>query len=105
MTATAGTGSLEAAASITRCSATATSSGTPAAPSCWSSTGSATSASTSVSCSTATSSTRSRTRGVDMPWFPDFVSAGELARRQTQDAGHADPVGQYLTALNDADTH
>jgi hypothetical protein len=40
-----------------------------------------------------------------MPWFPDFVSAGELARRQTQDAGHADPVGQYLTALNDADTH
>jgi hypothetical protein len=40
-----------------------------------------------------------------MPWFPDFVSAGELARRQTRDAGHADPVGQYLTALNDADTH
>ncbi|HKA02699.1 MAG TPA: nuclear transport factor 2 family protein [Acidimicrobiales bacterium] len=40
-----------------------------------------------------------------MPWFPDFVSAGELARRQTRDAGQADPVGQYLTALNDADTH
>jgi limonene-1,2-epoxide hydrolase len=40
-----------------------------------------------------------------MPWFPDFVSAGELARRQTRAAGQADPVGQYLTALNDADTH
>jgi hypothetical protein len=40
-----------------------------------------------------------------MPWFPDFVGAGELARRQTQASGQADPVGQYLTALNDADTH
>src|SRR5262249_32017185 len=40
-----------------------------------------------------------------MPWFPDFVSAGELARRQTRAAGQADPVGQYFTALNDADTH
>jgi hypothetical protein len=25
-----------------------------------------------------------------MPWFPDFVSAVELARRQTRDAGHPD---------------
>jgi hypothetical protein len=40
-----------------------------------------------------------------MPWFPDFVSAVELARRQTQDAGHADPVRQYLAALNEGDAH
>jgi SnoaL-like domain len=35
-----------------------------------------------------------------MPWFPEFASAAELARGQTRDAGHADPVGQYLAALN-----
>jgi hypothetical protein len=40
-----------------------------------------------------------------MPWFPDFVSAVELARRQTRAAGQADPVGQYVTALNQGDTH
>ena len=40
-----------------------------------------------------------------MPWFPDFVSAVELARRQTRAAGQADPVAQYLTALNEGDTH
>ena len=40
-----------------------------------------------------------------MPWFPDFVSAAELARRQTRAAGQADPVGQYFTALNKGDTH
>jgi ketosteroid isomerase-like protein len=40
-----------------------------------------------------------------MPWFPDFVSAVELARRQTRAAGQADPVGQYFTALNRGDTH
>jgi hypothetical protein len=39
-----------------------------------------------------------------MPWFPDFVSAMELARRQTRAAGQADPVGQYLAALNHGDT-
>jgi ketosteroid isomerase-like protein len=39
-----------------------------------------------------------------MPWFPDFVGAVELARRQTRAAGRADPVGQYFTALNDGDT-
>ena len=39
-----------------------------------------------------------------MPWFPDFVSAAELARRQTRAAGQADPVGQYITALNKGDT-
>jgi hypothetical protein len=40
-----------------------------------------------------------------MPWFPDFVSALELARRQTRAAGQADPVGQYINALNKGDTH
>ena len=36
-----------------------------------------------------------------MPWFPDFVGAAELARRDTQAAGRADPVGQYLRALEE----
>jgi ketosteroid isomerase-like protein len=40
-----------------------------------------------------------------MPWFPDFTSAVELARRQTRAAGQADPVAQYLTALSKGDTH
>jgi ketosteroid isomerase-like protein len=40
-----------------------------------------------------------------MPWFPDFVSAVELARRQTRAAGQADPAGQYFKALNKGDTH
>jgi hypothetical protein len=40
-----------------------------------------------------------------MPWFPDFTSAVELARRQTRAAGQADPVGQYFTALSKGDTH
>ena len=40
-----------------------------------------------------------------MPWFPDFVSAAELARQQTRAAGLADPVGQYFTALSKGDTH
>jgi limonene-1,2-epoxide hydrolase len=38
-----------------------------------------------------------------MPWFPDFVSAVELARKQTRAAGQGDPVGQYFTALNKGD--
>jgi len=38
-----------------------------------------------------------------MPWFPDFVSAVELARRQTRAAGQADPVAQYFAALNTGD--
>jgi hypothetical protein len=29
-----------------------------------------------------------------MRWFPDFVSAVELARRQTRVAGLADPVAR-----------
>ena len=40
-----------------------------------------------------------------MPWFPDFVGAVELARRQTRAAGQADPVGQYFAALNQGDAH
>jgi hypothetical protein len=40
-----------------------------------------------------------------MPWFPDFITAVELARRQTRAAGQADPVGQYLAALTHGDTH
>jgi ketosteroid isomerase-like protein len=43
--------------------------------------------------------------GVEMPWFPEFTSAVELARRQTRAAGQADPVAQYLTALSTGDTH
>jgi hypothetical protein len=39
-----------------------------------------------------------------MPWFPDFVNAVEVVRRQTREAGHADPVTQYLTALSEGDT-
>ena len=39
-----------------------------------------------------------------MPWFPDFVGAAELARRQRRAAGQADPVGQYLSALSHSDT-
>jgi limonene-1,2-epoxide hydrolase len=39
-----------------------------------------------------------------MPWFPDFVGALELVRRQTRAAGQADPVGQYVTALNRGET-
>jgi ketosteroid isomerase-like protein len=38
-----------------------------------------------------------------MPWFPEFTTAVELARRETQVAGQADPVKQYLTALNGGD--
>ena len=40
-----------------------------------------------------------------MPWFPDFASAVELARRQSRATGQADPVMQYFTALNKGDTH
>ena len=40
-----------------------------------------------------------------MPWFPDFATAVELARRQTRAAGQADPVGQYFKALNRGDMH
>jgi hypothetical protein len=38
-----------------------------------------------------------------MPWFPEFVTAIELVRRQTRSAGLADPVGEYVTALEHGD--
>jgi hypothetical protein len=47
----------------------------------------------------------SEPKGIAMPWFPDFISAAELARRQTRAAGQADPVAQYITALNKGDIH
>ncbi len=40
-----------------------------------------------------------------MPWFPDFVSAVELARGQTRSVGLADPVRQYFDALETGRTH
>ena len=40
-----------------------------------------------------------------MPWFPEFVSAVELARLQDRSTGQADPVAQYLTALSKGDPH
>ena len=40
-----------------------------------------------------------------MPWFPEFLNAAELARRHVRAAGQADPVGQYLAALNEGDVH
>ena len=33
-----------------------------------------------------------------MPWFPEFVSAVELARRQTRAAGQAQPAGGRRTS-------
>jgi ketosteroid isomerase-like protein len=39
-----------------------------------------------------------------MPWFPEFVSAVELTRRESRTAGKADPVGQYFAALIDGDS-
>ena len=39
-----------------------------------------------------------------MPWFPDFINAVELVRRQTRAAGQADPVSQYFIALNKGDS-
>jgi hypothetical protein len=38
-----------------------------------------------------------------MPWFPEFVSAVELARLQDRSAAQADPVAQYLRALETGD--
>jgi limonene-1,2-epoxide hydrolase len=34
-----------------------------------------------------------------MPWFPDFLNAAELARRQTRADDRADPPGAYVAAL------
>jgi limonene-1,2-epoxide hydrolase len=38
-----------------------------------------------------------------MPWFPEFFSAVELARRDIRDVGSTDPVGQYFAALKSGD--
>lgn len=38
-----------------------------------------------------------------MPWFPDFVSAVELARKEDRAEGLADPVGRYLASLISGD--
>jgi hypothetical protein len=40
-----------------------------------------------------------------LPWFPEFFSAVELARKQTRATGLHDPVGQYFSALKTGDTH
>ena len=40
-----------------------------------------------------------------MPWFPDFVAAAELVRRDRQVAGQADPVARYLRTLTTGDAH
>jgi len=40
-----------------------------------------------------------------MPWFPEFSTAAELARREARAAGRADPVAQYFEALNEGDAH
>jgi SnoaL-like domain len=40
-----------------------------------------------------------------MPWFPDFVSAVELARGETRSVGLAEPVQQYFNALETGRTH
>lgn len=39
-----------------------------------------------------------------MPWFPEFSSAYEIARRQTHAAALDDPVGHFIKALNNRDT-
>ena len=38
-----------------------------------------------------------------MPWFPDFVAAVELARRDTRAAGQVDPVGPFHCGTDDDD--
>jgi ketosteroid isomerase-like protein len=38
-----------------------------------------------------------------MPWFPDFVGAVELVRRKAIAESQADPIGQYLIALEEGD--
>ena len=38
-----------------------------------------------------------------MPWFPDFIGAAELARRQARAEAQSDPVRQYFAALDKGD--
>jgi hypothetical protein len=42
-------------------------------------------------------------QGVEMPWFPEFASAAQLAREEVREAGLADPVGEFLAALREGD--
>jgi ketosteroid isomerase-like protein len=42
-------------------------------------------------------------QGVEMPWFPEFASAAQLARDEVREHGAADPVGEYLAALRAGD--
>jgi hypothetical protein len=42
---------------------------------------------------------------VEMPWFPDFANAVELARRQTRADHRSDPVAGYVRALSSGDIH
>jgi ketosteroid isomerase-like protein len=42
-------------------------------------------------------------QGVEMPWFPEFASAAQLARAEVRDEGLADPVGEFLAALREGD--
>jgi ketosteroid isomerase-like protein len=42
-------------------------------------------------------------QGVEMPWFPEFASAAQLAREEVRDEGLADPVGEFLAALREGD--
>jgi hypothetical protein len=44
-----------------------------------------------------------RSGAAEMPWFPDFVSAAQLARRDVGAAGRADPAAAYLAALRSGD--
>jgi hypothetical protein len=44
-----------------------------------------------------------RREEADVPWFPDFAGAVQLVRKQTAAAGQADPVAQYIGALNSGD--
>jgi hypothetical protein len=39
-----------------------------------------------------------------MPWFPDFAAATELARRDSRSVGRADPVTQYLHAIEEGES-
>jgi hypothetical protein len=39
-----------------------------------------------------------------MPWFPDFVAATELARRDTRTEGRTDPVTHYLHAIEEGES-
>ena len=52
-----------------------------------------------------TSLRQRRETGVEMPWFPEFASAAELARMQARAADQADPVAEYFAALTEGNAH